>query len=121
MTDKWDEIIESSKSGNSVTLDVNAWLGKATLDACVLYSPFGWHELWTNRKFISKRIGAGAFDYDFGALDDTDNPLTKSYLNLMCDHTPLSSIFRGSHRADYLPDSLVSSPSGTPLGSSFSS
>lgn len=31
------------------------------------------------------RIGAGAFDYDFGALDDVDNPLTKSYTNVMCD------------------------------------
>ena len=28
-------------------------------------------------------IGAGAFDYDFGALENTDNKLTKSYTNLM--------------------------------------
>jgi len=33
-----------------------------------------------------KRVGAGAFEYDFGALDDADNPLTKSYMNLMYDH-----------------------------------
>ena len=30
-------------------------------------------------------IGAAAFDYDFGALEDTDNKLTKSYTNLMCE------------------------------------
>ena len=34
---------------------------------------------------LLKRIGAGAFDYDFGALDDADNPLTKSYADLMYD------------------------------------
>lgn len=28
-------------------------------------------------------IGAGAFDYDFGGLEDTDNKLTKSYKNLV--------------------------------------
>ena len=32
-----------------------------------------------------KRIGAGALDYDFGALDDMDNPFTKSYMNLVYD------------------------------------
>ena len=35
------------------------------------------------------RIGAGAFEYDFGALDDSDNPLTKSYRNLMYDYLSL--------------------------------
>ena len=33
-----------------------------------------------------ERIGAGAFDYDFGALDDTDNPFTKSYTNVLYDY-----------------------------------
>lgn len=27
----------------------------------------------------ANRIGAGAFDYDFGALDGLDNPLTRTY------------------------------------------
>ena len=38
---------------------------------------------------LPKRIGAGAFEYDFGALDDADNPFTKSYTNLMYDRLPL--------------------------------
>ena len=29
------------------------------------------------------RIGAGALDYDFGALDDADNTLARTYPNLM--------------------------------------
>jgi len=33
-----------------------------------------------------KSIGAGAFEYDFGALDETDNPFTKSYMNITYDH-----------------------------------
>ena len=28
-------------------------------------------------------IHSGAFDYDFGALDDLDNPLTKSYTDIV--------------------------------------
>ena len=32
---------------------------------------------------FSKRFGTGAFDYDFGALDEKDNELTKSYMNVM--------------------------------------
>ena len=35
MADKWDEIIGNSDSGNAAVIDVNAWLGKATLDTCV--------------------------------------------------------------------------------------
>ena len=42
-----------------------------------------------------KRIGAGAFDYDFGALDDSDNPLTKSYSDIMYDHLPSLSVVKG--------------------------
>jgi len=121
MADKWNGIIENNESGNSVTIDVNAWLGRATLDACVLLSPLDRHRLWTNRKPASQRIGAGAFDYDFGALDETDNPLTKSYTNLMCDHLPLSSTVRDSHHTDHLPGSSVSRHSGTPLDYLFSS
>ena len=37
--------------------------------------PYLTHELAT-------RIGAGAFEYEFGAVDGSDNPLTKSYFNL---------------------------------------
>jgi hypothetical protein len=33
-------------------------------------------------------IGAGAFDYDFGALENTNNKLTKSYKNLVCVSFP---------------------------------
>lgn len=33
MADKWSSIIESGESGHSAVINVNAWLGKATLDA----------------------------------------------------------------------------------------
>jgi len=36
MADKWSSIIENSNSGHSAIIDVNMWLGKATLDSCVL-------------------------------------------------------------------------------------
>jgi len=35
MADKWNSIIQDSTTGRSATVDVNMWLGKATLDACV--------------------------------------------------------------------------------------
>lgn len=37
------------------------------------------------------RIGAGAFDYDFGALDDAGNPLAESYADLMYDRLDSTS------------------------------
>ena len=49
------------------------------------------------------RIGAGAFEYEFGALDDADNPLAKSYADLMYDHPSSPSEVQGSRRADRLP------------------
>ena len=49
-----------------------------------------------------ERIGAGAFDYDFGALDDTDNPFTKSYTNVLYDYLSPSSVVQSSRRADRL-------------------
>ena len=41
MTDKWSTIIENGKSGQSAIIDVNMWLGKAALDACVLFLSLG--------------------------------------------------------------------------------
>ena len=35
MADKWSTIIENGRSGHSAIINVNAWFGKATLDACV--------------------------------------------------------------------------------------
>jgi len=35
MVDKWNDILENSKTGLSSLIDVNMWLGKATLDAYV--------------------------------------------------------------------------------------
>ena len=43
------------------------------------------YRLTVNQSTSLKRIGAGAFEYDFGALDDADNPLTKSYTDVLYD------------------------------------
>lgn len=90
MVEKWNNIIDNSQSGKSAIIDVNMWFGKATIDACVstllLYGSVGCG-LTVNSYF--NRVGAGAFEYDFGALDDADNALTKSYMNLMYDHLPV--------------------------------
>jgi len=57
---KWHEAISSGESGQAAIINVNSWISKATLDA----------------------VGAGAFGYDFGALENTDNKFTKSYMGL---------------------------------------
>ena len=121
MADKWSNLIANDKSGNSTTIDASAWLGRATLDAYVqaLVSRVRERGLIVNSPL--ERIGAGAFEYDFGALDETDNPFTKSYQNLLYDHLPSSSVVQGSRCANRLTSSLVSSPSGTPLDHSSSS
>jgi len=100
MADRWNSIIENSKFGDSAIIDVNAWMEKAALDVCVLALVLGacaGHGLTMNPSI--KRIGAGAFGYDFGALDDADNPLTKSFMDLRCAHLSLRFVVRGSCRA----------------------
>ena len=121
MADKWSSIIENSKTGYSAVLDANMWLGKAALDACVTTSVSGVRWLWLIVNSSLNRMGAGAFDYDFGALDDSDNSFTKSYTNLMYDHPSLPSVVQGFHRVNSLPCSPVLHPSEIPLDCSFSS
>ncbi|SJL12070.1 uncharacterized protein ARMOST_15491 [Armillaria ostoyae] len=60
MCNKWKDEIELSND-QSIVLDVTSWISRAALDA----------------------IGYAAFDYSFGALDDSDNQLTKVYTNLL--------------------------------------
>ncbi|SJL11330.1 uncharacterized protein ARMOST_14733 [Armillaria ostoyae] len=62
MAQKWKDSIEVS-SDQSAVIDVSSWISRATLDA----------------------IGQAAFDYQFGALDDSDNALAKAYYNLFFD------------------------------------
>ena len=45
MADKWSSVIKNGNSGHSAVIDVNAWLGKATLDACVSVLVFDVYEL----------------------------------------------------------------------------
>ena len=40
---------------------------------------------------VRTRIGAGAFEYDFGALENTDNKLTKSYKHLLYASFPFDT------------------------------
>ena len=121
MADKWSGTIEKGRPGQPAVIDVNMWFGKATLDAYVSVAALCAHGLRTNGELTSHRIGAGAFEYDFGALDGADNPLAKSYQNLMYDHLSSLPVLRGSRSAYRLPRSLVLRRSGTPLEYSFSS
>ena len=120
MADKWSGIIENGESGYSAVIDVNLWVGKAALDAYVVVLALGGRELRIDRRLTSQRIGAGAFGYDFGALDDADNPFTKSYTNLTYDRLPSSTI-KGSNCADHPSYLLVLPPSGTSPNYAFSS
>ena len=120
MADKWNDIIENSKSGDSALIDVNMWLGKATLDAYGVASALSMCRLQANRGFISQRFGTGAFDYDFGALDEKDNQLTKSYMNVMYDHLHWTSAVQDSCHVDDLSCSLAIRHSGFHRGCSFS-
>ncbi|KAF9785284.1 cytochrome P450 [Thelephora terrestris] len=52
IVDKWHEAISTKESDGAVVIDVHS---------C---------------------IGAGAFDYDFGAVENTDNKFTKTYTNM---------------------------------------
>ncbi|KAK0434770.1 cytochrome P450 [Armillaria borealis] len=62
MVSKWKELISATEE-ESVVIDIPSWTSRGTLDA----------------------IGEAAFDYQFGALDDSAKPLTNAYTNLLFD------------------------------------
>jgi len=55
LADKWSEILENGKSGRSAVIDVNMWLGRATLDAYVLTPVSGARGPRTNRELVSQK------------------------------------------------------------------
>ncbi|KAK0475531.1 cytochrome P450 [Armillaria novae-zelandiae] len=62
MVSRWKELI-STTDEQSAVIDIPSWISRATLDA----------------------IGEAAFNYPFGALDDSAKPLTKAYTNMAFD------------------------------------
>ncbi|RDX43906.1 cytochrome P450 [Lentinus brumalis] len=81
---KWKAQISDRPDG--VVL-INKWLARGALDI----------------------IGQAAFDYNFGALDDTENPLTKEYSTIINDTqlypTPARMLYRGLWQ--YLPEAAL--------------
>ncbi|KAK0452757.1 cytochrome P450 [Desarmillaria tabescens] len=70
----------------SIVLDVTSWISRATLDAIA------------------------AFDYSFGALDDSDNQLTKAYANLFSFDIfgiPTEAAILSLSVMDHLPPAMV--------------
>ncbi|KIY46094.1 cytochrome P450 [Fistulina hepatica ATCC 64428] len=61
MVSKWKDVI--TESDGQAVINVLPWLSRAALDA----------------------LGQAVFDHNFGALDDSNNDLAKSYLNLLPD------------------------------------
>ncbi|KAF9789640.1 cytochrome P450 [Thelephora terrestris] len=83
----WKDLLAESPN-EPVEIDVAGWLGRAALDI----------------------IGNAAFEYDFCALDGTENPLTRTYLNLLSDTfgtTPLLSDIFVSDASRYLPHGFM--------------
>ncbi|KNZ72214.1 Leukotriene-B4 omega-hydroxylase 3 [Termitomyces sp. J132] len=73
LTAQWTDILASSP-GQTAEFNVASWLSRATMDS----------------------IGEAAFDYQFGALSQSDNQFMKAYFGLMSDtlgSPPKSSIF----------------------------
>ncbi|KAK0228974.1 cytochrome P450 [Armillaria fumosa] len=60
MVSKWKELVSATEE-HSVVIDIPSWTSRATLDA----------------------IGEAAFDYQFGALDDSAKPLADAYTNML--------------------------------------
>jgi hypothetical protein len=74
LVDRWHELVVGDGFGESSIIDTASWLKKATLDAYVT-TPH-WSAFYSR---ACQRIGAGAFQYDFGALDGSDNILARTY------------------------------------------
>lgn len=91
LADKWCESITGDDgTEETLVIDMYPWFQKAALDA----------------------IGAGAFAYDFGALDDTDNALMRTYKDMLIDTKPFRRPPKGrifvQHATRFLPDGTLS-------------
>ncbi|KAI0721330.1 cytochrome P450 [Cerioporus squamosus] len=82
LCEKWEKEVVSNPSSKPVF--VNKWLAKTTLDI----------------------IGQAAFDYNYGALDETENALSKSYSTLFIDSSLYTTKLKFFYRTvwHYLPD-----------------
>ena len=120
MADKWSNIIENSRSGCSVTIDVNMWLGKATLDACVLVWALSVCGLQTNREPISEQDWCWGFRVRLRGLRRGGQPVCQILYehSVRLLHAPLS--WSSVLFALIVCCSLVPYPWGTPLVCSFS-
>ncbi|EGO00602.1 hypothetical protein SERLA73DRAFT_104941 [Serpula lacrymans var. lacrymans S7.3] len=88
LTTQWKDILDDEKSGEKV-FNVSAWMARATLDA----------------------LGLGAFDYNFGAMDNADNELKRAYSNLLADlfGSPTALGIFAQNTSHWLPMWLVQS------------
>ncbi|KIP07386.1 hypothetical protein PHLGIDRAFT_19184 [Phlebiopsis gigantea 11061_1 CR5-6] len=80
-----DELLNHNSDG--LVFPVNKWLARTTLDV----------------------IGESAFDFQFGALDNSENEVTREYDNMFSDSVlhlpPIEAVFEGLWT--YLPRSLL--------------
>ena len=77
MADKWSSIIENSNPGRSTVVDVNMWLGKATLDVYVLVLVLGARRLRTSRELISLKDRDRSFRLRLWCLRRCGQPVDK--------------------------------------------
>ncbi|RPD64885.1 cytochrome P450 [Lentinus tigrinus ALCF2SS1-7] len=84
LCEKWEKEVITVPNK---TVYVNKWLARTTLDI----------------------IGAAAFDYSYGALDEKENALSKSYSTLFLDSTLYQSKLKLFYRImwHYLPDWVI--------------
>lgn len=92
----WKDHFLDTPDGEPVILDTIGWLGRATLDMWVFVPytvPF--EIIYTSSVSGKVRTQYGcmihadgdfvlaAFEYEFGSLDQLDNPISNTYLNLV--------------------------------------
>ncbi|GJE88903.1 cytochrome P450 [Phanerochaete sordida] len=82
----WKDRILAGRPGGA-TVEVNDWLARTTLDV----------------------IGEAAFDFDFGALDDTQNELSQAYHNMFADSQLYPSVWNMIFQAlwSLMPEPLL--------------
>jgi alkylphenol/PAH-inducible cytochrome P450 monooxygenase len=77
LAQKWkDEVISADPSGEPM-FNVHKWLSRTTMDA------IGQGMLLSFQMRTNAYSYIAGFDFDFGALDNIENPLSKVYDNLL--------------------------------------
>lgn len=85
---KWEDMIATDEKQTTV-VSIPRWVSRATLDA-IGEGKWRPQPIQVGLQLI---LSTAAFDYQFGAVDDSGNALAESYNNMLCVDSVVTRTF----------------------------